>query len=401
MQTSIIWGAVASGRLRRLGSTVLLGMLAGCSTTPVSDRFSNAPLTYDARLVTGELIFGEPVSPNEVPDVDVLGLDDAMLTFVEQRVAGHRLSVVRLRALLHELDAGGFFTNSYDALHTRSAIETFHTQLGNCLSYTHMFIALARAAGLEAHYQIVNVPPSWNAASGMLIRNNHINVLLRGARFSMAFSHQFTVDFNTIDPGVQFQRWVVSDDYARSLHYANLSVEAMRKSEYRPGFAYLQKAMAIAPGNPDIWINLGAFYGRFDRFDEALRAFELALELDPDNRTAMSGMSRSYAALGESKLAARYERKVRFHRERNPYYHFALAQSAFEDEHYEESLAAVNQAIELESRVARFHFMKALAERQLGDDDAARRSLIRARRYDDSFEDLRRRYAPDLAALEG
>jgi hypothetical protein len=375
----------------------------GCVNMLFSERYSNPapPAAYDDALLSGELVFGEVVSADEYPDIDVLAVDSDMQAFVDEYVVQHRLSVSRLHQLLMTLDDQGYFDGTYEALNTQSALDTFHTKRGNCLSYTSMFIALARASGLQAYYQIVKVPPTWNATSGMLIRNNHINASLRGARYSKNMSHEFTVDFNQLQPPDEYQRSIVSDLYATSLFYANVSMEALRRGENRKGFVYLKKAIEIVPGNVDLWINLGAFYGRNGKRQPAVDTFHVALQLDNGNRMAMSGLSRGYAGLGQAELAQKYERSVRAHRERNAYYHFAMAQLAYEHANYLGTLDALDEALNIRRHNARFYFLKSLAERELGREEDARRSLSRARRYGDSFEDLRRLYAPDLAVLDG
>ena len=60
--------------LRTIGLQVAaLGVLSGCVSSPISDRYNNpaGPGEVDPLLISGELVFGETVSPDELPDVDV------------------------------------------------------------------------------------------------------------------------------------------------------------------------------------------------------------------------------------------------------------------------------------------------------------------------------------------
>src|SRR5690606_37609773 len=182
-------------------------------------------------------------------------------------------------------------------------------------------------------------------------------------------------------PDPDYPREEVSDEYAESLFYANKSVTALRENRPREAFGYLRRALEMAPNNVDLWINLGAFYATQGEFESAVDAYEVALRLDPRNKSALSGLSRSYYNLGDTEMAAVYERKVRYYRERNPWYHYALAQSAYEDADYEASLHHIDQAIDLRRRVARFHFLRGLVQNQLGDTAAARVSLEKAERF--------------------
>lgn len=353
--------------------------LSGClAQSPFRQTGS---LDYDPSLLTGERVFDEPVPSQELPTVDVRRPSQEMLDYVDGTVGDSNLATKRFRRLFDGLLDDGYFESVYSANRTLTAAETFETRAGNCLSFTNMFVALARAAGLDARYQIVDVPPSWDADAGFLIRYTHINVVVRNVRLEKGFRPEVIVDFNVVQPDPDYPRREVSDEYAESLFYANRSVNLMRARHSREAFAYLRRALEIAPGNPDLWINLGAFYATQHDFDSSIEAYRVALQIDPRNKPAYSGLARSYGNAGDTQMAAYYEEKVRYYRERNPYFHYALAQAAFENGEYETSLEYVNTAIELRRRTARFHLLKGLVQQRLGDLEAAEHSLHLAKRY--------------------
>ena len=375
--------------------SIFVLLLAGCQLSHESS-LGLSDIPHDPALLTGELAFETRVEASEVPDVDVLAVDEAMQTFVGQRVAKGRSAAVRLRRLVDELADGGFFDGFYDAHRTQTASETFHSKRGNCLSYTNMFVALARASGIGAQYQIVDVPPVWDASAGMLIRNKHINVVVSGRGLELVGAPDRTIDFNEqwIEND-EFGRAAVSDVYALSLFDANLAVEALRQDKMRLGFAHLKKAILASPEIADLWVNLGAFYGRMDQPASALAAFEVAYFLDDGNTSALSGLARANRALGRDAAADAYAVAARERRDGNPYYHFALAQAAYEQGRFDDSLTAIDRAISIEGRVGRFHFMRGLAARELGDEALAASSFEQAVRFG-AFEAERVRYAPNL-----
>ena len=114
---------------------------------------------------------------------------------------------------------------------------------------------------LEASYQIVDVPPSFDSDLGLLFRNTHINVLVRNADIRGAGRADLTVDFNRVDTG-DYRRWLVSDAYAAGLFYNNLSVNHWRQGDDRRAFAYLAKALETYTGNPDCGSSRGLFEAR-------------------------------------------------------------------------------------------------------------------------------------------
>lgn len=325
-------------------------------------------------------MFGEPVSSGDAPDVALIEPTEPMREFVAGHVKEGRTSVARLGRLLGKLVEQGYFENAYRPDVTQMASAAFESKSGNCLSYTNMFIALARLAGLDARFQEVHVPPRFDADLGLLLRNTHINVLVVNGETRGVKRGDVTVDFNAIDTQ-EYPKKVVSDAYALALYYNNLSVQHWREGSPRLAFAYLRKAIETDAANPNLWVNLGAFYSKHGVYRHAVSAHARALRLQRYNRPAMGGLAVAYEGLGELELSLRYARRVQHYRERNPYYHFALAQAAFEDLKFGESVGFVNRALELKADDHRFHTLKGQAHAKLGEQEQAQASHALALRY--------------------
>ena len=71
-----------------------------------------------------------------------------------------------------------------------------------------------------------------------------------------------------------------------------------------------QKITAGDPKDVESWIMLGRLDKVSQNSTEALTAYKKALELDPENEDAMTGMAQVYTDLGDSKAAADLLRKV-------------------------------------------------------------------------------------------
>jgi hypothetical protein len=356
----------------------VLTALSGCAASRITGE-----LDYPRDLVTGERLFGEALSPDELPSVAINAPSEAMRSYIAATIEPNQFPSRRFLDLFSTLTRDGYFEAVYSADSTLTAAETFEAHGGNCLSYTNMFVALAREAGLDARYQVVDTPASWDADSGFLIRYTHINVLLKNVRLDNGPGTRdgVIVDFNDVHPDPDYRRKVVTDEYAESLFYANRSVKLLREGQTRAGFAHLRRALEVAPGNVDLWINLGAFYATLGDYASSLEAYQVALQLDPRHKPAFSGLARNYRNLGNHPQADLYDQKVRNYRERNPYYHYALAQAAYEISDYELSLDYINTAIGLKRRIPRFHLFKGLVEQQLGEPEAAEASFLKAQRY--------------------
>ncbi len=362
-----------------LWALLLALLLAGCATPA---RHHEAPvLAYDPALLSGERLFGAPLVDELVPDVAVSEADEQMRDYVADLVEDAQLSATRFRRLLGGLIRDGYFGAGYSPYETLTAAEAFRARSGNCLSYTNLFVALAREAGLDAVYQVVDVPPSWDADAGFLIRYTHINVLLPGLKVERLPGEAVTVDFNIVHPDPEHARQTVSDAYAKSLYYANHSIELLRGNRPREAFAYLRRAIELESANADLWVNMGALYSIRGDFSSSIEAFQVAVQLEPANRAALAGLARSHRNLGDDEMALYYDARVRNYLETNPYYHLAMAQAAIGRADYDLALDSINRAIGLQRRSGRLHFVKGLIEEQRGDLTAARDSFRNAKRF--------------------
>jgi tetratricopeptide (TPR) repeat protein len=368
---------------------VLLG--AGCVAVGPPPAES---LKYDPALLSGERIPGEVPALEQMPAVAIVAADEGMRAYVAAQTGEARLSATRLGLLLQGLIGDGYFGGGYDPHLTLTAAEAFRSRAGNCLSYTNMFIALARAAGIDAVFQIVDVPPTWDTDVGFLIRYAHVNVLLPGVQLERTRRESITVDFNVVQPDPEHARRVVSDAYAAGLFFANHAVDLLRRGEVPAAFAHLRHAIGLEPGNPDLWINLGALYATLGDFDSAIEAYDVGLQIDPRNRAALAGLSRNHANRGDMAAAAAYQTRARNYLETNAYYHLALAQRALAETQYERALEYIDRAIRLERRSPRMHFVKGQIHELLGDHTAAmasyRTALRLGLRNPDQLEHIQR-----------
>ena len=367
-----------------------------CSTLQSPINLSD----YESDLIDGSAIFGEAVLISESNPIDPLELSEEMRRFVGG-IVSVTPEIARYRRLINKLEKYGYFDESYDSNLTNSAAETFSTKKGNCLSYTNMFIALARFANLDARYQIVHMRfPSWDVQGRLLIRNSHINVFVSGRKAEYRPYAEYnpksgnTVDFNLVDPDPAAATTRITDGFAASLFYANLAVKERIRGNDRVAFSYLRRAIEMAPQNPDLWVNLGAMYGRYGAHDKAIKSYRVAEGLDPGERAMLSGMERSLRAMGDLSEADTYERRVKRYRMSNPFYLFAMAEIAYQEGEFQESLASVDRAIKMEKRNPRFHFLKGLNLYRLSKKDEARIQFLKAQKLG-RFDDLWLKYVAE------
>lgn len=354
-------------------------MLGGCAG-PLPTRDGATPLP-DAELLSGRVLFGEAVLATELPDQDLRGLDEEMREFVASAIGGTMSADARLLALLRAMLGTGLFSLDYDGELTLTAQQTFHAQTGNCLSFTNLFVALAREARLDATYQQVDVPAFWSGDGDLAILNQHVNVLVRDTSGGTIIPRLQVIDFNL--PGFRgnYPQRPISDRRVDALFYNNLATTALREQDTRTAFVYLRKALEAEPGAAPVWSNLGVLYMRNGLPEHAESALHRALKADPKHKPAMSNLAGLYEQQGEATLAADYRERIRRHQDRNPYHHFGVAEKAYQEGRPDAALASVDRAIRLRKDEHRFHYLRALVLAQTGRIDASRASLERAREY--------------------
>src|SRR5436190_3414311 len=165
-----------------------------------------------------------------------------------------------MQALIAALEARGMFSLEYAEV-TRTASGTFHDQQGNCLSFTMLFVSLARAIGLQASYQSVVVQPQWSN-DGQVVVANHVNTAIRIGR-----GDETIVDFNLRPYQGEHHSRRVADSYALALFYTNLGAEAMLREEYAAALAYLREAARARPDIAGVWVDLGVLYSRHQHYE--------------------------------------------------------------------------------------------------------------------------------------
>jgi len=327
----------------------------------------------------------------DLPELDILELSPEMKMFLDDHVRGRRNENEKLRLLIFAVMGEGTFRLIYDET-TRTAAETFRDQRGNCLSFTNMFIAMARYLGLEASYQEVEVPPDWSLAGQSFLLNKHVNVLLElghGMR---------VVDFNIYDFKMRFDRRVISDRRGRAHYYNNLGVEKMLDGDNSLALAHFHRSLSEDESFGPAWINLGILHRREDFPDYAEAAYLQALKIDSLDLVAMSNLANLYEAEGLVEQAAHNRAMVESHRMENPYYRYMLATEAFTAGNYRAAIDHLRFAIDDRPHEDLFYSLMSMSHLMLGDRRAAEDWMKKAVEVADE-DASKRRYEHKLGVL--
>jgi Flp pilus assembly protein TadD len=376
---------------------VVLGLVAAWLTACAPQVVTTGDATED--LLSGYELFGEVVDVSDIRTDNILTLNDEMRDYVNAKVGGDPQARSRLRKLIQGMIDDGLLTLDYDPNLTYTAIETFQNRQGNCLSFSILFAALAREADLDLTFQMVDIPPSFRADGGVILLNNHINVRVKRVRRDINFAGDYVVDFNTAEYSGNYDTREVDDSYAIALYFSNLAVEAMQEGNLENAFRYLKKGIETDPEVAGLWVNLGVLYSRNENYSMATDAYRQALSIQPSNKSALANLASTLQHTGRTEEARYYSDRVTYYRNRNPYYHYYLAQEAYQEDRLDDAMTHLEDATGLKKDEHQFYFLRGLIYEKMKNYELAARSYEKARDTAEKAE-LVSGYTEKLQALE-
>jgi len=356
-----------------LAGVIFTGLAVSACTTPMagSALLTDSTVTPEMLLQRGPL--GTDGAVPETLVGDILELTPEMLAFIEQNVDPDENQLTRLKQLVYAIMGTEQFQLIYDD-RTRTARETFFERRGNCLSFTNLFVAMARHVGIDASYQEVEIPPDWSLTGQSFLLSKHVNVFLH-----LRHGETRIVDFNVYDFSTTFARQVISDERARAHYFNNIGAERMLNGETGGALANFRASLSQDAGFSPAWVNLGVLYRREGYREYAEAAFLQALEFEPGSLVAMSNLASLYQEAGLTEEAAAYQHKVQTHRMRNPFYRYYLANEAFASGDYQTAIGHLKYAIQRQENEPRFFSLLSLSYLMSGDRAEAQLWMQRAK----------------------
>lgn len=319
-------------------------------------------------------------APAPVPTAEeIMAIPPALRALLHERViappGSREMRVQRLVALVFDPDG---LAVEYDNERTRTVAETWRDRRANCLSYTLLFVALARAAGLDAQVQEVGEVLAWYRDEGVIYSANHVNAGIR-----TGIQHQ-TVDVDRNILATRNRPRGVSDARAFAHFHNNRGAELMAEGDLEGARASLEAALRADRRFVPIWNNLGVLLQRQDDPQGARHALDAARMLDPDHAATLSNLVALHRRAGESELAEQFARRLDRVQHGDPFHQFMRALECEDEGDYECAIADYRNAIRSQSGEHQFHFGLARVYFLAGHPERAERELARALALGDS-----------------
>ncbi len=347
----------------------LIFLLSACATSPATRQQLAAlpPLQLDGgQLATSEV---EALAPTP----DLLAVDDDMREFVVRYTEGAHGRRERLLMLHRAVSGRATLGIDYDPYAEGTAVEAFHSQEANCLTYANMFVAMGREAGLDVRYQWLEIRPQWTRLGERVAVRLHVNAVVH-----LNARDRFMVDIDPLPSRDIAGSQEISDTDAGALYHNNIAMDALAREDVKSAWVHAVRALQLSPDMPHLWVNLGAIYRRADQHRAAESAYLLALELDSMERSAMNNLMVLYDLEGREEEHAYWAGRVEVYRDRNPYYHAWLGDQAAEEGDMRGALGHYMQALELQPEDAQLHYATGVIYEQLHQPKAALRYVQQA-----------------------
>lgn len=316
----------------------------------------------------------QDIDTTAVPDAaQVMAVPAELREQVQRRVVapgGSRTQ--RLERLADFVFGDGGLALQYDNSSTRTVAEVYRDRKANCLSFTLLFVALAREAGLEAQVQEVGEVLAWYQDEGVIYNANHVNVGVRaGPQWQV-------VDLDTNILAARNRPRGVDDRRAMAHFHNNRGAELMVEGDVAAARAALLAALEDDPDFVPAWNNLGVLLLREGDVRGAERAYLAALRRKPEHAATLSNLVGLYRRHGEMRMQQHYEWRLDKVQRSDPFHQFMRALECESNGDYDCAIARYRRAVRLQNGEHTFHFGLARAYFLSGDLARAQRELGRA-----------------------
>ena len=263
---------------------------AGCASSHPPARLGDTPQAWKAFLE--ERGAASPNVPNP------LEITEPMRRTAEN-LAGHGSPKLRLANLQNSLYNSSHFPFTYETEGTYTAAEAFEKREGNCLSFTNMFIAMARSLDIEVTGAVPLKPGRSEHRDDLIVVNNHLVAAYNQAGDVDIFD--FDYRRSSLDQPVQ----IIDDAYLAALFLNNRGVERLGQGDIAAATKLFEAATQLAPSYVGGWVNLGVTRRRAGDIPGAFEAYRRALSFAPAHPVLLTNLAGLYRMEGKEPEATR------------------------------------------------------------------------------------------------
>jgi tetratricopeptide (TPR) repeat protein len=351
---------------RWIGAAVAIAVLAACSSVPRNEDSVHA-LALQLRqrgLDPAKIVIPFATTPQ-------------MREWVRREIPSNGDPVERLNLLLRTLSSSSGLQLEYESDTTITAAEAFAVHKANCLSYTNLFVGLARDLGIAAYFLEVDDIERFTREGDFVVVSGHVT-----AAFGAPQERQI-LDFTQ---GQQAERYrdvrQISDLRAVALYYSNRGAGELRARRYDAAVSWLSTSVALDPDLSGAWINLGVARRRTADYPGAETAYRRALVADPTALSAYQNLAALLHLRGRHDEANDLLKIQVTAKSRNPFLYLELGDVSLRQGRLPEAENYYRHALRVDRDAAEVHAALGLLAWQQGHRREASRWLRRAEQRD-------------------
>ncbi len=366
--------AISSRLVRAFCCATIVLSICGCSATALRQR---------------PTVFGQEAWEREVRrqgiDPETIEYPLAYSAEMEETasgVAGVAATAEKLRRLQAYLFDRKLFDFDYEARSTYTALQAFEKRSGNCVSFTALFIALARSQRIPIRAALLTYPGSTEQEGDLLVVRNHM-VAIFGRSDEMR-----VYDFSRLARQQHPATDLLDDIGVTAIYLNNIGSAELFAGNEASALHYFETAAKLAPEYTPTYANMGVVRRRLGDEEGALAAYHQALRIDVRQPVVLNNLAALYYTQGRVVEAQAAIRAAAL-REATPNLLIVRGNIELVEGNHSQALRHFKRAARLNPDAAEPHVAIARAQLTRGRTSAARRALLRALEKDPENETAR------------
>lgn len=294
--------------------------------------------------------------------------------------------------------------------HTRTAAEVHSLEGGNCLSLANLTTALARLAGIEVGYQLMNDVPVFEMQENIILRGVHVRSILydppparepgtiQVSLLGAFMRTKLVIDYFPTGRG-RFIRSISEADFT-AMYYRNLAADAFARSDYSDAYWLNRKSFEFEPESAAAINLLAVLYRRTGDEKMAENVYRYGIALDGKEPVLLRNYRILLNEQGRLAEAEQIDRALARLEDDDPFDWWFMAEEAYEQANYADALDYYEKSVAIAPYLHEGYFGMAKTYYQLGRLEAADRAMRQALENAGRAK-FRTLYAAKLAALSG
>ena len=285
---------------------------------------------------------------------------------------------------------------------TYNATQAMTHKAGNCLSLAIITTSLAKIAGVEVGYQLVNATPVYKKRNNVLLLSHHVRTFLYDPSWKpkkdviTLIRPRLIVDYfpNRFDvPGDE-----ISEQQFMGMYYRNLAADALLQDKLNDAFWYMEKALELAVDDAENINMMAIIYRRLQMPEKSEAFYQYGMTAAQNNTNLLSNYALLLEEQNKPEQAELIRQKLLEFPDSNPYAWIKLGHDAYNEGQHGRAISYYKRAMALAPYLDEIYFALSKSLYQRGEFTAAAKAMRTA--AEKSWEQSQRQlYYAKLAAL--